>query len=63
MQIFHWKINLKSFAFISLLTTFALFTEPAFAFPIYAQQAYESPREANGRIAMCELPFSTKNNS
>jgi apocytochrome f len=61
MQIFHWKINLKSFAFISLLTTFALFTEPAFAFPIYAQQAYESPREANGRIvcANCHLAQKT----
>jgi len=30
---------------------------PSFAFPIYAQQAYENPREANGRIvcANCHL--------
>jgi len=48
MQIFHWKINLKSFTFLSLITTFVLFNEPVLAFPIYAQQAYESPREANG---------------
>ena len=57
MQIFHWKINLKSFTFLSLITTFVLFNEPVLAFPIYAQQAYESPREANGRIvcANCHL--------
>ena len=34
-----------------------LLPENAFAFPIYAQQAYENPREANGRIvcANCHL--------
>jgi apocytochrome f len=32
------------------------------AFPIYAQQAYENPREANGRIvcANCHLAQSTE---
>ncbi len=34
-----------------------LFPYCSFAFPIYAQQAYENPREANGRIvcANCHL--------
>jgi apocytochrome f len=34
-----------------------LFPYSSFAFPIYAQQAYENPREANGRIvcANCHL--------
>lgn len=36
---------------------FFLFPQPSLAFPIYAQQAYENPREANGRIvcANCHL--------
>jgi apocytochrome f len=45
-------------SFFLLLSSF-LFSFPNFsyAFPIYAQQAYESPREANGRIvcANCHL--------
>lgn len=44
--------------FFIIFTIFA-FTLPqaSFAFPIYAQQAYENPREANGRIvcANCHL--------
>jgi len=43
---------------IPLLTSFLyLCPQASFAFPIYAQQAYESPREANGRIvcANCHL--------
>ena len=46
---------------LSLFTLFSsiflLFPQASFAFPIYAQQAYESPREANGRIvcANCHL--------
>lgn len=34
-----------------------LFSQKAFSYPIYAQQAYENPREANGRIvcANCHL--------
>lgn len=45
----------------ALVTLFAslifLFPQASFAFPIYAQQAYENPREANGRIvcANCHL--------
>jgi apocytochrome f len=40
--------------FVSLLLTIP---QASFAFPIYAQQAYENPREANGRIvcANCHL--------
>ncbi len=47
-----------SFLIFSLFSTFlVLFPNPTFAFPIYAQQAYENPREANGRIvcANCHL--------
>jgi apocytochrome f len=48
------------FGFLSffLVSSFSiLFAQPTFAFPIYAQQAYENPREANGRIvcANCHL--------
>jgi len=50
--------NLYSF-FIFLVTSISSFfiLQPANAFPIYAQQAYENPREANGRIvcANCHL--------
>jgi len=45
--------------FSLLLLPFLVFSVPktAIAFPIYAQQAYENPREANGRIvcANCHL--------
>jgi apocytochrome f len=50
-----------SFTFLTILSSFLLaFTalpEKSFAFPIYAQQAYQNPREANGRIvcANCHL--------
>ena len=47
-----------SLLFVSFLTFFSLFSpQNSFAFPIYAQQAYENPREANGRIvcANCHL--------
>jgi len=47
--------------FFSILTFFSscvlVFPQDSLAFPIYAQQAYENPREANGRIvcANCHL--------
>jgi apocytochrome f len=54
------KIQNQTFSFF--LFTFCsafLFSMPqcSFAFPIYAQQAYENPREANGRLvcANCHL--------
>jgi len=43
---------------VTIFASFVLFVpQKSFAFPIYAQQAYESPREANGRIvcANCHL--------
>lgn len=42
---------------MSFLSLILLFPQNSFAFPIYAQQAYENPREANGRIvcANCHL--------
>ena len=47
------------FKFLSIAAvSFSIFSpQRAFAFPIYAQQAYENPREANGRIvcANCHL--------
>lgn len=52
---------MKSTLFFKLFTVFSFFffLKPfeSFAFPIYAQQAYENPREANGRIvcANCHL--------
>jgi apocytochrome f len=51
----------SSFTFLTILSSFALifsfFPQQSFAFPIYAQQAYQDPREANGRIvcANCHL--------
>jgi apocytochrome f len=49
----------KLFLFVlTILSSFILvFPQQSFAFPIYAQQAYENPREANGRIvcANCHL--------
>ena len=47
-----YKICLTIFASVALFVP-----QKSFAFPIYAQQAYESPREANGRIvcANCHL--------
>lgn len=50
------KIFLK-FLFIVFLNFFIIFPQQTFAFPIYAQQIYENPREANGRLvcANCHL--------
>ena len=51
------NINFKNI-FLTIFCSFVLFsTQNAYAFPIYAQQAYENPREANGRIvcANCHL--------
>lgn len=52
MKIFNW--NIKAFAIFAIS---ALFCDSVNAFPIYAQQAYANPREANGRIvcANCHL--------
>ena len=47
------------FASLSLLTIFVN-SEVANAFPIYAQQAYANPREANGRIACANCHLAQK---
>jgi len=49
------KLVFSLFTFFSSL--FVFFPQASFAFPIYAQQAYENPREPNGRIvcANCHL--------
>ena len=49
------KFLFSLFTFFSSI--FFFFPQASFAFPIYAQQAYENPREANGRIvcANCHL--------
>lgn len=51
------KLIQKSMYFFLVTLILCLFSEKANAFPIYAQQAYTSPREANGRIvcANCHL--------
>nr|YP_010478700.1 apocytochrome f [Eustigmatophyceae sp. WTwin 8/9 T-6m6.8]UVI61005.1 apocytochrome f [Eustigmatophyceae sp. WTwin 8/9 T-6m6.8] len=36
------------------------YTEPANAFPVYAQQAYTNPREANGRIVCANCHLAAK---
>jgi apocytochrome f len=53
------QFSFSFFPFLFLIFSSFLFFLPktVFAFPIYAQQAYENPREANGRIvcANCHL--------
>jgi apocytochrome f len=52
------KKTFLSFLFFPFFCSLILIApKPSFAFPIYAQQAYENPREANGRIvcANCHL--------
>lgn len=57
MQYFYLK--LKNFIFNFFILTFLglFFTANSFSYPIFAQQNYENPREANGRIvcANCHL--------
>jgi apocytochrome f len=50
----------KKLALVTLLSSLFVFSEPTFAFPIYAQQAYENPREANGRIACANCHLAQK---
>jgi len=49
--------NVPFSIFTTILSLLLLFPQSSLAFPIYAQQAYENPREANGRIvcANCHL--------
>lgn len=55
------KNQKSSFFFISFLISLILLVpNDAFAFPIYAQQAYQNPREANGRIVCANCHLATK---
>jgi apocytochrome f len=56
MKTLSQKLNFKFF-FITIASLLLVLPQSCFAFPIYAQQAYENPREANGRIvcANCHL--------
>jgi apocytochrome f len=59
MKIFNWNIK-QAFASACLITSLFITTESATAFPIYAQQAYANPREANGRIACANCHLAQK---
>jgi len=56
------NFNLKAFAlgFSYLIVKFSLIQSSVLAFPIYAQQAYANPREANGRIACANCHLAQK---
>lgn len=60
MQIFSWKRNLSILGFGPLLLNLIIGNQPVLAFPIYAQQAYANPREANGRIACANCHLAQK---
>jgi apocytochrome f len=60
MKNFCSKINPKFSGFILLLVNFIFFNSSVLAFPIYAQQAYATPREANGRIACANCHLAQK---
>jgi len=56
------KFNLKTLAlgFSCLIITIITIPSSILAFPIYAQQAYANPREANGRIACANCHLAQK---
>ena len=50
-----------SLIFVSLFAFVNLFSpQNSFAFPIYAQKAYENPREANGRLVCANCHLASK---
>ena len=59
MKHFYSKINLKAIA-LGFTCLYNLMPQLALAFPIYAQQAYSNPREANGRIACANCHLAQK---
>jgi len=59
MKIFNCNIK-QAFTSFCLITSLFFATESATAFPIYAQQAYANPREANGRIACANCHLAQK---
>jgi apocytochrome f len=60
MKKIHFKLGSKKMSFISFLMGVLFFNQSTLAFPIYAQQAYENPREANGRIACANCHLAQK---
>jgi apocytochrome f len=60
MKIFHWKTDLKFLGFALSFASLVLDNRAVEAFPIYAQQAYANPREANGRIACANCHLAQK---
>ena len=60
MQIFNWKTLLKRLGSGLLITSVFISSQASFAFPIYAQQAYANPGEANGRIACANCHLAQK---
>ena len=52
------KFSLFFFSFLLFLGFIT--PQSSFAFPIYAQQAYENPREANGRIVCANCHLAAK---
>jgi len=60
MKVFYCKINLKILGLFLLITSLLFNNNVVEAFPIYAQQAYANPREANGRIACANCHLAQK---
>jgi len=60
MKVFYCKINLKILGLFLLITSLLFNNNIVEAFPIYAQQAYANPREANGRIACANCHLAQK---
>jgi len=54
------KQNLGFVCFTLFWSFLLLMPQTSFAFPIYAQQAYENPREANGRIVCANCHLAAK---
>lgn len=53
------SLRLLAALFLVVTSVFSL-PQAAQAFPIYAQQAYDSPREANGRIVCANCHLAAK---
>lgn len=54
------KKEFSKFISTFVLSLFLVGPQQAFAFPIYAQQAYENPREPNGRIVCANCHLASK---
>nr|YP_009511063.1 apocytochrome f [Hydropuntia rangiferina]AXI96736.1 apocytochrome f [Hydropuntia rangiferina]UAD87419.1 apocytochrome f [Hydropuntia rangiferina] len=55
------NIRITLLVFISTINLIANYPINTFAFPIYAQQGYENPREATGRIVCANCHLAQKN--